>query len=308
MALAGQAAAIGNLPCILHASSSLMHHSVRHVPLSVMTARLGLAGAFCLFAAMPMHAADDGPWTAVRDFASDTWYDTGDILTAPGAWGVVEWSALGVGVAAIGVSMVTIDKDIRNESQENRNEQGDRMAHLANQLGTALSLGVLGISAGIGLIGGGDRPLALARDGLEASIIASGIIVPTLKFAFGRSRPDQETDGGNDDFTPFSGNYSFPSGHTTQAFAIASVVANTYREHWWAGALAFGVAGTVGYARINDNQHYLSDVIAGAMIGSFVGWSVVNLNRARRLGADVTASIVTSFQPEGQSLGVRLHF
>lgn len=273
-----------------------------------MIFRFSLVTGLCVLASLPIHAADDGLWPAVRDFASDTWYDTGSILTAPGEWGVIEWSSFGVGATAIGVSMVTIDKDIRNESQENRNDKGDQMARLANQLGTGFSLGVLGVSAGIGWIGGADRPLELARDGLEASIIASGIIAPTLKFVVGRSRPDQETDGGNDDFTPFSGSYSFPSGHTTQAFAIASVVANTYREHWWAGALAFGVAGTVGYARINDNQHYLSDVIAGAMIGSFVGWSVVNLNRARRLGADVTAHIVTSVQPDGQSLGVRLDF
>jgi hypothetical protein len=257
---------------------------------------------------MPKVAAEEGVWSAVSSFGSDTWHDTGSILTAPGEWGVVEWGAFGIGVTAIGVSMATVDKQIRTESQENRNSKGDRMAKLANHLGTGFSLGVLGVSAGIGWIGGSERPLELARDGLEASIIASGIIAPTIKLVAGRSRPDQETDGGGDDFTPFSGNYSFPSGHTTQAFAIASVVANTYRDHWWAGALAFGVAGTVGYARINDNQHYFSDVIAGAMIGSFVGWSVVNLNRARRLGADVTARISTSVQPAGQALGLRLDF
>ena len=251
-------------------------------------------------------AAEGGVWSATADFASDTWIDTGSVLASPASWGPWEWGIFAAGATAVGVSMATVDNTTRTEAQENRNSNSDNMAHLANTLGTGFSLGVLAVSAGVGWIAHERRPLELARDGLEASIITTLIITP-LKVVVGRSRPDQDPNG-SDDYQPFSGNYSFPSGHTSQAFAIASVVANTYNDHWWAGALAYGVAGTVGYARINDNQHYLSDVIAGALIGGAIGWKVVNLNRARRISADVTAQLSTSWSHSGQTVGIRLDF
>ncbi len=58
---------------------------------------------------------------------------------------------------------------------------------------------------------------------------------------------------------------SFPSGHASNAFAFAGTV---YRNHGWIfGAPAFLMAGFVSYSRMNDNAHYLNDLIAGATIG-----------------------------------------
>ena len=63
-------------------------------------------------------------------------------------------------------------------------------------------------------------------DAVTATIIASGIITPVLKYSIGRYRPSQSTSTFK--FRPFSGHQSFPSGHATQAFAVASVVASHY--------------------------------------------------------------------------------
>ncbi len=58
---------------------------------------------------------------------------------------------------------------------------------------------------------------------------------------------------------------SFPSGHTTSAFAFAGIVA---AEHgWWYGVPAMMLATYTGYTRIEDHQHYLHDVVAGATVG-----------------------------------------
>lgn len=58
---------------------------------------------------------------------------------------------------------------------------------------------------------------------------------------------------------------SFPSGHTSTAFAFAGVVA---AEHGgWYGVPAMLLATFVGYSRINDHKHYLKDVVAGATLG-----------------------------------------
>ena len=65
---------------------------------------------------------------------------------------------------------------------------------------------------------------------------------------------------------------SFPSGHSTSAFAFASTVATSHEWYW--GAPAYLLAGLVGYSRMNDNQHYIHDVIAGATIGMAYGYGI----------------------------------
>jgi membrane-associated phospholipid phosphatase len=110
-------------------------------------------------------------------------------------------------------------------------------------------------------------------DSVSASIIAGGIITPVLKFAVGRSRP-RETSG-TYVFKPFSAHQSFPSGHATQAFAVATVIASHYTE-WWEQTLAYGAAGLVGVGRIQQNAHFASDVVAGSAIGWAVGRAVVH--------------------------------
>jgi hypothetical protein len=64
---------------------------------------------------------------------------------------------------------------------------------------------------------------------------------------------------------------SFPSGHTSTAFSFASVVG---MEHeWYYGAAAYTLAGIVAMSRMNDNEHYLHDVVFGATIGISYGMS-----------------------------------
>ncbi len=58
---------------------------------------------------------------------------------------------------------------------------------------------------------------------------------------------------------------SFPSGHASNIFAFSGVI---YRNHGWTfGAPAFAAAAFVGFSRMNDNAHYLHDVLFGAGIG-----------------------------------------
>lgn len=61
---------------------------------------------------------------------------------------------------------------------------------------------------------------------------------------------------------------SFPSGHTATAFAAAEFLRIEYKEvSPWIGAAGYFVASGIGVARIYNNRHWLSDVIAGAGIG-----------------------------------------
>lgn len=65
---------------------------------------------------------------------------------------------------------------------------------------------------------------------------------------------------------------SFPSGHSSMSFAFASVVAS--RHGWVYGSLAYGAATYISVSRINDDWHYLHDVLVGMGIGAGYGWGL----------------------------------
>lgn len=69
---------------------------------------------------------------------------------------------------------------------------------------------------------------------------------------------------------------SFPSGHTTVAFAAATVFAMEYRQYRAVPILAYSAATAIGLSRIVQNQHWISDVMVGAALGFLTGRQVVN--------------------------------
>jgi len=149
----------------------------------------------------------------------------------------------------------------------------------------------LTISAAVlltGVIRHDSRLRESGRDAVEASILASGIVTPLIKRAAGRSRPF--TGEGAYAFDPGSDNYSFPSGHATNAFAVASVFA-AHSKGWVVPTVAYTLATSVAVARVHDNVHYTSDVIAGAAIGTAIGRSIVA--RHRREASPQRADAVT---------------
>jgi membrane-associated phospholipid phosphatase len=144
------------------------------------------------------------------------------------------------------------------------------------RFGVQYAAGVVGGFYLAGVLADDQKALQVAQDGISASLIASGIVTPAIKLVAGRSRP--RDDRGIYSFKPFSNvNSSFPSGHTTEAFAVASVVANHYEEAW-VTCTAYSIASLVGLARTYHHAHFASDVLAGAMIGTWVGKSVVAHN------------------------------
>jgi len=83
-----------------------------------------------------------------------------------------------------------------------------------------------------------------------------GVSTTTVKHLADRPRPDG------------SNNYSFPSGHTANAFAAAEFLNQEYRDvSPWIGYAGYTVATATGALRLYNNKHWLSDVVAGAGFG-----------------------------------------
>jgi len=212
--------------------------------------------------------------------------DLGSVLTSPLHWEMRDWQWAGGAALATVATGVLLDRRVQAASQANRSAGLDRWSHDIGQFGTlAPTTAIVAIAGVTGWLTSDDRLRDASVDAAESVLIASGVITPLLKLTAGRGRPNK-SGADNDAFALFGGDKSFPSGHATHAFAIASTYAFSYPDEPWVGALAFSAATAVGLSRVNDNKHYLSDVLAGAIIGTAVGCTVVRLNHARRHGEE----------------------
>jgi membrane-associated phospholipid phosphatase len=104
-----------------------------------------------------------------------------------------------------------------------------------------------------------DPRVTRAGSEMIRSLVYTGVAVTTLKVAVHRTRPN-------------GGPYSFPSGHTAAAFAVAPVLA--HRFGWAAAIPAYALAASTAMGRMEDRKHYLSDVVFGAAIGTSIGLAV----------------------------------
>ncbi len=139
----------------------------------------------------------------------------------------------------------------------------------------------------VGRLGHIPRMAELALHGTEAVIVGAGVADLIKGFA-GRKRPYASNDASPHDFHFLGGftndtSKSFPSGHSTVAFsAAAAVVAETHewwpQSTWYVAPLMYGGAAAVGLSRMYDNQHWASDVVMGAAIGTFAGLKTVRFN------------------------------
>ena len=206
-------------------------------------------------------------------------FDTGDILTAPIRWDGSDWLKVGISAGLVTATVLALDQPIREASQRSRTTSRDDFAKFIEGFGAESSWAVMGAFAVAGWGFDDSKSRRVVVDALAASLIASGIITTAVKYGVGRYRPSA-TDA-TWSAKPFSGNVSFPSGHTTQAFALAAVISGHYHQTW-VRVSSFFIAGCVGLARIHLNQHYASDVLFGAIIGTAVGGTVVTLNEKRR--------------------------
>lgn len=135
-----------------------------------------------------------------------------------------------------------------------------------------------------------------AKGIIKASAYSSGLTT-ILKYSIREPRPGSSPDRN-----------SFPSGHTTSAFAFGGYV---YEEHGWKWGLpALTLASFVGVSRINDNRHYLHDVLAGMTIGMMygVGISIVDKEKRESGKKEVGITIIPLFDSTTKGLALISEF
>jgi membrane-associated phospholipid phosphatase len=194
---------------------------------------------------------------------------------------------MALGFAIGTVAFFPLDRRAAAELQDSSTQANRFFKNASTGVELIASPGAYVIGGGlyiVGRLGHYERVADLGWHGTEAVLVAEGV-TSILKGTLGRARPFVTADTNPADFRFGAGfgngnRSSFPSGHTTTAFAAAAAVtAETGR--WWpkstkiVGPVMYGGATLVGLSRMYHNRHWGSDVVLGAAIGTFSGQKVV---------------------------------
>jgi len=202
--------------------------------------RAGIVAAVIWLCAAPVSAQQN------QSVVADALHTVGGDFQHLIAWesGLTLGAATG---AALG--MVPHERDVSLRPQTDRIEDTFEAAtvvgHGLTQLGGATAVFL------IGHLAHQPRVDTLGLELMRAHTV-NGVLTQGLKFAIGRTRPD-------------GGPHSFPSGHTSAAFATATVLQHDFG--WTVGIPSYLIAGYVGASRAAENKHYASDVVVGAAVG-----------------------------------------
>lgn len=248
-----------------------------------------LIAALLLLSSFSLRAEEPAAVRAVRTEVKRYVTDAGAIARAPLQWDARTWKRVALILAADGAAFAA-DQNIADAVQRNRTARTEDISRIVTPFGGGRGLQLAAATLLTGLVLRKPELRDTGRDAVEASLLAAGIITPALKRIAGRTRPN----GGDD--------ASFPSGHATNAFAIASVFA-AHSNGRLVPTIAYTLATAVAVARVHDNVHYTSDVFAGAVIGTAVGRSLVARHRR---GATAPPRATWMVVPLHRGLGVEV--
>ena len=201
-----------------------------------------------------------------------------------------DWKYLLGAVALVSAAAVG-DRAIERRFLQQSVQTNEGFRRTSDAAGVIGDPGSIVFSAGTYFIGLGTHSRSIAALGMYTgeAVVLGGVVAEAVKGLAGRSRPKVDTAQvrsfhfgrgfSNDDYG------SFPSAETTITFAAATASSMYVRRQWPSASrivtpAAYAAATLVGISRIYKNEHWASDVAAGAVIGSVAGVGFDRWNRA----------------------------
>ncbi len=206
---------------------------------------------------------------------------------------------LAAGFVALLPFLSTQDQDIGRSAPRLRGNFGSPFLDAANELGDPRMQWVSGGLFAATLLTEDTRLQDAAFSSFEAGVYTS-LLTNLTKGLVGRSRPAE--DEGPFAFRPFSEHRSFPSGHTSLAFALVTPWVVYYPRPWTFGLYAVSTGTAV--ARLSKERHWVTDVVAGAALGTLTGYWLAR----RHLRQTTPLEVTPVFGPEGASVTLRYTF
>jgi len=198
-------------------------------------------------------------------------------LTTPVRWDKNDWTQFALITGGIYIASETLDDRWKDEMV---NEDHPYYYRGIDKIGDAWGDGRLSGSFLLGVYGYGYwtkdiRFINASRDMLQSAAYTA-ITTQILKRIFTRDRPN----AADDEAGWFGSGVSFPSGHTSNAFAISQSFLNSLDKPGIGMKILFyGLATSTAMARTYDNAHWASDTIAGALVGIYTANFVTRLNK-----------------------------
>lgn len=247
------AIALGRLPAVPILAAQAPADSALAGPVPVDSLAGPLPGADTLTAAAPR------PDTLATAPRADTLAPY--IHSAPPGHGIRWYEPLAV-LGGIALT-ASLDEPVANHFRDHRSQGAQDVADAWAKVGT---IGVGAVTAGVlagGLISHNEK---VTHAGLRLlfSVGLAGGAAEGMKIVLGRERPYQNTSAW--DFDPGHFDTSFPSGHTTLAFAMAASLSDDIHRTWATVGL-YGLATGVAVSRVYQEAHWVSDVVGGAALG-----------------------------------------
>ncbi|MHA1113493.1 MAG: phosphatase PAP2 family protein [Alphaproteobacteria bacterium] len=282
--------------------------SVNHIPIpriaSILVLCFLLASATAARAQNASEPVDSGEPLLNGEYWNGYWKNPLRMLSSPTKWSEEEWIRNGVVLVAAG-GLFLLDKPVKRWTQGNRSGVTKKLAKWSQPFGKSLYLAAgMGGTYLAGLAAGDRKLRETALLGLESWFIAA-LFTDGVKRLTGRVRPENTSDNMDWNFFQISkANTSFPSGHATNSFAVATVFASAYEDEWAVQAGAYGLAALVSWSRVHDNRHWISDVFLGGAIGFGVG-KLVHASDPFRRRHGVRITPVAGRQGAGVNVAVK---
>jgi len=211
-------------------------------------------------------------------------------FTAPFHFSLRDWRTVGT-IAIVGGTLSLVDEPVQRRALRLRDSSVAvrNVSKYVTRFGGPYEAYIL---AGLGAYGFLFKNEKIKTTTLLATqaYITGAAMESVLKLLSGRQRPyyyDPRTIEAEPKFHgPLSSygkdingnkiNSSFPSGHTTVAFAAATVFAMEYKDRPLVPLISYSAATLIGLSRITENKHWITDVFFGGVLGYFTGRLVVN--------------------------------
>lgn len=180
------------------------------------------------------------------------------------------------GASTVAVIFFANDAEISQFLQDNQSQMIKGMAKAGEAIGSEGGIAIAGAGYIIGVIAQNSEIKRVSVMAAKAMFV-SGLATAVLKRAFDRQRPGDLEDPYNFDHSKSGAEYaSFPSGHTTTAFALATVIAEKGKKYnRYIPLLAYSVAALAGWSRVHDDAHWPSDVVIGGLVGHLIAKHIV---------------------------------
>jgi len=211
-----------------------------------------------------------------RQFVHETFL----YVETPFHWRSTDWIRVGITLATV-AAIMPFDQRITNSTQGDQHFYSSVPIIAGYEYGEWYSIGaVTAAFATYGILAHDTAAKKIAIELFQSGVYAEAF-TEVLKVGIGRARPYENL--GPFNFHPFNLNNNFesmPSGHSTAAFALSTVMFRHAHKAVWK-ILAFAPAALTMFSRLYQDFHWTSDCIMGAASGFSTGMWVVNLHERK---------------------------